>query len=1138
MAWPSDGDTFTEELLVHPHVKDPHLNKRRFAAVATLIALLFTALPVSLSSRAPFIRLNTAHVYAAGGPVILDGTDAGYHGSVSNGVPQGQWIYVKKAYQNLISGVSASYASASNGRIAVVGAPQSGSTSDNISNNCGGAAYWGAYTQSPSVSVDFYDGATAIESFFNNVQSGAVKPLLIHIVDSVCNTNRMDSAEYAKVNAAANAIATHVNRGGALFANTAITATSAGSPNYGWLSALFPTLTAASGGGSALQLTADGQTAFPGLTNANIAGAWHNKFTDSSGTFPLTILATEAGQNGIIGGASVTLPSAVTITPTPSGSTTGNQICFVVNVKRGNPLANFSGATVTFSVTGANAGASLASASTDASGNTPSRCYTGNNAGTDTVTATAVNPSDSSNLGEGVSNVVWTALTATASTATISPSQNATVQGSVTGTMYLVNTSVSVSNLASITGAAGNLWNSVTISSANTNTSLAATGLVSGTYKAYLADGPGNLSPASTNTVTVDADAPTVTITRSGSGTVGGGQSITITFTLSKSSSNFAAGDVTVSSGTLSGFAGSGTTYTATWTPAASGSGTAGISVAAGTFTDSLSNDNAASSTFSIVWNANLPSVTITRAGSGTVGGGQDITITFELSEASTNFTAADVTVSSGTLTGFAGSGTTYTATWTPAASGSGMASISVAANRFTDSAGNNNTASTALSIVWNANLPSVNITRSGTGTVGIGQTITLTFELSEISVNFTAADITVSAGTISGFTGSGTNYTAVWTPPASATGTASVSVAAAKFTDSAGNNNTASTTLSISYDTAPVVTTTDPSMAASNNTVPTGVSTPVVTTTVPKRPAVKGSVTRPATTVPVTTTTTSTIPAPNAPQVEPGQAAAVIGGKKVSSVLTRQDNSILVTMGSLSALLTGYTNDGVKVPLDAEGNLRMKRNGRIGIEVNGFEPRSDLETWLFSTPVRLGKEMVSSNGSVSNEYSMPASVPQGRHRVVLSGVSPDGDDVEVAIAIIVGDDNATGPSVFSILLILVLALALVLGLALPATLRRLGAEVPGLRIGTRTARTVTVIDVRNASDFAFGHLDGALNITAGTGSFMDSVSELPKNGTYQIYGTGGATAAQQMRLAGYDDVRFLGEIAAAASATGRRIVS
>ncbi|SVD10672.1 uncharacterized protein METZ01_LOCUS363526, partial [marine metagenome] len=60
------------------------------------------------------------------------------------------------------------------------------------------------------------------------------------------------------------------------------------------------------------------------------------------------------------------------------------------------------------------------------------------------------------------------------------------------------------------TGAAGNQWNSVAISSAATNTSLSATGLAEGTYKAYAVDAAGNLSGASNNSVIVDNTPPTV----------------------------------------------------------------------------------------------------------------------------------------------------------------------------------------------------------------------------------------------------------------------------------------------------------------------------------------------------------------------------------------------------------------------------------------------------------------------------------------------------------------------------------------------------------------------------------------------------------------------------------------------------
>ncbi len=82
-------------------------------------------------------------------------------------------------------------------------------------------------------------------------------------------------------------------------------------------------------------------------------------------------------------------------------------------------------------------------------------------------------------------------------------SQDAVVQSTETGTAYLVNTAITVSNLASITGAADNKWNSVAISSATINTTLVATGLSDGTCKVYAVDDAGNLSSASGNSLSV-----------------------------------------------------------------------------------------------------------------------------------------------------------------------------------------------------------------------------------------------------------------------------------------------------------------------------------------------------------------------------------------------------------------------------------------------------------------------------------------------------------------------------------------------------------------------------------------------------------------------------------------------------------
>ena len=134
-----------------------------------------------------------------------------------------------------------------------------------------------------------------------------------------------------------------------------------------------------------------------------------------------------------------------------------------------------------------------------------------------TLKAASGNEDDSTGTGAGTGDT--TAPTASVTTATITNSSNAVVQSTETGTAYLVKTTVSVSNLASITGAADNQWNSVAISSASTNTNLAATGLADGIYKVYAVDAAGNLSSASSNSVTLDTTAPTlvdnVTITSS-----------------------------------------------------------------------------------------------------------------------------------------------------------------------------------------------------------------------------------------------------------------------------------------------------------------------------------------------------------------------------------------------------------------------------------------------------------------------------------------------------------------------------------------------------------------------------------------------------------------------------------------------
>jgi hypothetical protein len=289
--------------------------------------------------------------------------------------------------------------------------------------------------------------------------------------------------------------------------------------------------------------------------------------------------------------------------------------------------------------------------------------------------------------------------------------------------------------------------------------------------------------------ITIDTVAPAVTSIVATPSSIGGSQPAIITFTLSKPSITFTASDVLVAGGTLSGFTGSGASYWALFTPAANSTTVGTISIPAGVFTDAVGNTNTASSTTTITVNTVVPTVTVT-SDKTSIGGSQTATITFTLSEASTNFTASDVTTANGRLSAFAVTGDplVYTATFTPDADFTGAATVTVNAGVFTDAAGNQNSAG-ATSIAVNTLAPTVTIT-SSTPTLGGTATALITFTLSAPSTNFTVDDVTVGGGSLSGFSGSGSVYTAIFTPTPSSTAPGTVSVAANSFTDAAGNQN------------------------------------------------------------------------------------------------------------------------------------------------------------------------------------------------------------------------------------------------------------------------------------------------------------------------------------------------------------
>jgi Ca2+-binding RTX toxin-like protein len=269
-----------------------------------------------------------------------------------------------------------------------------------------------------------------------------------------------------------------------------------------------------------------------------------------------------------------------------------------------------------------------------------------------------------------------------------------------------------------------------------------------------------------------------------------------LTFTLSETVTDFAVSDIVASGGMLSNFKGSGANYTATFTPFVNSTVNGKISVASNKFTDTAGNLNVDglddNNTVTIAVDTVPPKIAIT-SNKSSLAIGQTANVTFTLSESVADFSASDVVVPNGTLTDFAGEGANYTATFTPNVNTTGVAAIRVANNKFSDSVGNFNDdgweANNTLNISVDTASPTIAIT-SDKSSVLVGQTAKIGFVLNELSTDFTLSDVTVTGGTLNNFSGSGTTYSAIFTPSADGTATATVSVADGKFSDALKNFN------------------------------------------------------------------------------------------------------------------------------------------------------------------------------------------------------------------------------------------------------------------------------------------------------------------------------------------------------------
>jgi hypothetical protein len=288
------------------------------------------------------------------------------------------------------------------------------------------------------------------------------------------------------------------------------------------------------------------------------------------------------------------------------------------------------------------------------------------------------------------------------------------------------------------------------------------------------------------------AAAPTSAVTVDDS-TLRAGQTAVVTFTFSEAVTGFTLADVTVSGGALSSLATSDNiVYTATFTPTDGvQAGAASISLDNTGVTGAGDVPGTGTSSAALTYDTARPTATIVVTDTQLLAGETSlVTVTF--SEPVLGFSAADLVVPSGAISGLTTSdGLTWTATLTPAAGVRAVGlQITMPSGAITDLAVNAAAASTT------SNAYSVATVRP-TGTVAVadtalraGETTVATVTFSEPVNGFDNADLTVPGATLSNVSSSdgGITWTAVLTPVADVEATGSLVLDLAGVRNGDGN--------------------------------------------------------------------------------------------------------------------------------------------------------------------------------------------------------------------------------------------------------------------------------------------------------------------------------------------------------------
>jgi LPXTG-motif cell wall-anchored protein len=176
-----------------------------------------------------------------------------------------------------------------------------------------------------------------------------------------------------------------------------------------------------------------------------------------------------------------------------------------------------------------------------------------------------------------------------------------------------------------------------------------------------------------------------------------------------------------------------------------------------------------------------------------------------------------------------------------------------------------------------------------------------------------------------------------------------------------------------------------------------------------------------PASTTPTTTTTTTTVPLPRAPVPRPegslpalqaGESLLLVDGQPARVVIEIVDDSVLQVRGEDFVMsLLGTDENGQASRLTPDGRLRLQTGRFARVAGEGFLPGTEVDVWLFSTPIYLGALLVGSDGSFDGLLPIGEDVVAGDHTLQANGFSFDSVQRSLSLPVFIEVDGPELPT-------------------------------------------------------------------------------------------------------------------------------